>query len=151
MRELALALFCCLGFGCARVPASAGANTSALAGPKCATLTASLPQLDQLGTVTLQSNGDACRATEVCVDGDVVCRCDVARGGAPRPNWWTCHRAKSKKDGCPDDDALLGGASCSKEGQLCRVPQPCSCSFFNQALCQGGHWTIAECGRCLAP
>lgn len=119
---------------------------------KCPAFGAALQRLEQVGSVTLPSSGDACQSTEVCVDRDVVCRCDVARGGAPRPNWWTCHRAKAKKDGCPDDEALLGGASCAQEGKTCRAPRECSCDFFTQAVCQAGRWTLSECrGPCLAP
>lgn len=132
--------------GCAtREPARAS-------GSNCPEASAFSKQVDQLGSATVQvPERDACRIVEHCEDGAYACRCDAARGGAPRPNRWLCHRARQKPDGCPDDDVLLSGGACPVEGKRCRAPVVCGCNDFTEALCQSGQWTLGECGRCLAP
>lgn len=131
---------------CARVAVRQDGTAS---GRPCPSLSEHTQWIDRVGATTLQQ---ACRAGDRCEDGPFVCRCEAPQGGAPRPSWWECHRARSKADGCPDDEVLLAGAACVSESKQCRVPRTCGCAYFMDAVCTSGRWVIPECtGPCLAP
>jgi hypothetical protein len=141
---LVIALFA--SFGCARVATRADGTRGESV---CPSLRGHEEQLDSVGGLTTR---ETCRSGETCSSGPYDCRCDVAHGGAPRPNWWSCHRARDKRDGCSDDEALLRGDVCPREGQQCQAPRACGCSSYLTVTCREGRWTPpAACEPCLAP
>lgn len=130
--------------GCARVEPHVDRKPSR----NCPSLTNRRADIDALGGVMVQ---EVCTGLETCDEGPYTCRCDHPRGGAPRPGWWLCRRARAKTDGCPDDDVLLRGDACTTAGQSCVAPQSCGCSATTMATCTNGHWELPTCGPCLAP
>lgn len=145
MRALFLLLL--LG-GCTR---TALRTEAAPVEPKCPSLDAVRPQLESSGWATVRE--PACRSGDRCTEGPVDCLCEGPHGGAPRPNWWQCHRARAKPDGCADDAVLLAGGACSSEGKQCRVPLRCGCDSIDVATCRNGRWEHSLCddAPCLAP
>jgi hypothetical protein len=86
-----------------------------------------------------------------CRYGDHDCRCQAPLGGAARAPRWACHRARHKPGGCPDDDQLIQGGTCTSEGQVCTVQLPCECSWGKPATCAQGRWDFKTCPGCTAP
>lgn len=107
-------------------------------------------QIDALGGITLREF--ACGSGERCSEGPYDCRCEGPLGGAARPDWWECRRAREKRDGCADDQLIFTRGACATEGQRCNVPRSCGCSTLSEATCAQGHWQLEPCTLpCLAP
>jgi hypothetical protein len=111
-------------------------------------------ELELSGVASIDGfDAPGCRFGATCSDGPYSCRCVAQQGGHYQPNWFTCHKTRDKRDGCPDDATLFAQGPCVASGPVfCSVPVPCGCSHTSSAQCVNGTWRIEPCAtNCQAP